>query len=150
MMRGASHAHRPRIGLRWLMLGLAVLAVVAAGGFVRQALVSRQIDREIASLKTESDQLRAKNFKIASLSGSLDQQEFLEREARTTLNLQKVGEQVVIVKPASAPAMQPSILAPVPVGTLTNAGKWWLYFTDRTTYDRDAAALHDAAGQTIN
>lgn len=127
--------------LRWLILGLAVLAVLASSGFIREALRSRQINREIASLKAESENLRAKNFQITSLQGAADQQEFLEREARLNLNLKKEGEQVVVVKSASDLKPQTPDLAPqAPLGTLTNAHRWWLYFTDRNVYDKYSPA----------
>lgn len=149
MIRGVPKKRRFGSGLRWLMLGLAVLAVLASSGFIREALRSRQINREIASLKAEADNLRAKNFQITSLQGAADQQEFLEREARLNLNLKKEGEQVVVVKSASDIKPQTPDLAPeAPFGSLTNARKWWIYFTDRNAYDRYAAAVRDA-GQTI-
>lgn len=132
------------------MLGLVVLSGFASVGFVREALRSRQIDRQIADLKAESDSLKAKNFQLSSLNASVGEQEFLERQARTELNLKKEGEQVVVVKPADIrPANIASALIADVTGPISNAHKWWLYFSDRKAYDRYAASIHDA-NQTVN
>ena len=124
-------------GLRWLVAGLAVLAVVVGAGFLREHARSRQIDREIRALKDEAERLRVRNFEITALESSLSSGEFLEREARMKLGLQKEGEQAVVVRTApTAPDAGDGALAQaeVPGEAWSNPRKWWTYFTDPQAY----------------
>ncbi len=124
--------------LRWVAIGLAVAAVLTVVSFVRESVRNRQIDLQIASLKEEADRLQARNFETLSLHDSLGQSEFLEKEARTKLNLQKERERVVVLRKPDEAA---------PAGTETafagedwsDAKKWWMYFADRQNYDAYAA-----------
>ena len=121
---------RPEGRLGWLVVGLAVFAVLAGGAFVRESLRARQIDREIASLRDEAERLRVRNFEISALESSLSSGEFLEREARMKLGLQKEGEQAVVVQTAEAPETDAVRLDGAAPAVWSNAKKWWTYFTD--------------------
>jgi cell division protein FtsB len=133
--------HRPQpvlnARMKWLVLGLALGSFAAAIGFGREVLRSRQIDREIAELKSESERLRARNFEIASLHASLSSGEYVEREARTKLNLQKEGERVVVVRKE---AESPPGSSEAPAPEWTNVKKWWTYFTNRQALEDYARA----------
>lgn len=123
--------------VKWIALGLAALSLVAGVGFTREVLRSRQIDSEIAGLKAEAERLRAKNFEITSLHASLTSGEYVEREARLKLNLQKEGERVVVVHKENETAVAAS---GTPDPEWTNARKWWNYFTDRNGLEAYARA----------
>ena len=132
---------RPEGRIGWLVAGLAVLALLAGAGFVRETLRARQIDREIQALKDEADRLRVKNFEISALESSLSSGEFLEREARMKLGLQKAGEQAVVVRAsethvAAAAAPQPE--------AWSNPKRWWTYFTDPEAFKDYVADARDA------
>lgn len=133
------NGHRPQsvrsAKMRWIVMGLALASFAAAVGFGREVLRSRQIDREIAALKEEAERLRARNFEIASLHASLTSGDYLEREARLKLNLQKEGERVVVVTKPEAPAAGASDAAQP---EWSNAKKWWTYFTDRKALEEYA------------
>ena len=134
---------RPEGRLPWLVAGLAVFAVLAGGAFVRETVRARQIDREIASLKDEAERLRVRNFRISALESSLSSGEFLEREARMKLGLQKEGEQAVVVRTEDArPAAAPAGTGARPVWS--NAKKWWTYFTDPDAFSSYVATDRDA------
>ncbi len=114
---------------RWAAIGLAALALAVGASFAREAVRTRQIDREIAELKSESERLRAKNFEIASMRSTLGQTEFAEKEARLKLGLRKEGEQVVVIQPSPKATVDESASVAV-VDDLSNPTKWWLYFMD--------------------
>jgi|RhisoiCoNPM_1038542.scaffolds.fasta_scaffold00193_3 cell division protein FtsB len=121
---------RPVGRLGWLVAGLAVFAVLAGAAFVRESLRARQIDREIESLRSEAERLRVRNFEISALESSLSSGEFLEREARMKLGLQKEGEQAVVVRTAEAAVTDPVRQDAAAQAVWSNAKKWWTYFTD--------------------
>lgn len=136
---------RPEGRLLWLVAGLAAFAVLAGGAFIRETVRARQIDREIDALRGEAERLRVRNFEISALESSLSSGEFLEREARTKLGLQKEGEQAVVVRTAETSPNGPE--APQsPEGDVgwSNAKKWWTYFTDPEAFRTYVAIARDA------
>lgn len=123
--------------LKWALIGLATLAGLFAMGLVRETIRSRQINGEIVKLQEEAESLRARNFEIANLTASLEDEEFLEREARLKLGLKKAGEEVVILKQDS-PSSGIRRVSGASVDVFEKwspAKKWWMYFSDRTRYD---------------
>ena len=131
---------RPEGRLGWLVAGLAAFALLAGAAFVRETVRARQIDREIASLKQEADRLRVRNFEISALESSLSSGEFLEREARMKLGLQKAGEQAVVVRAPETHVSQ----APLPQAEAwSNPKKWWTYFTDPEAFRNYVAIASD-------
>lgn len=123
--------------LKWTLAGLAVLVALLGSGLARETLRSRQIDREIEALRAEAESLRARNFEIAALTSSLDDEEFLEREARLKLGLKKAGEDVVVLKKDGATEGIRRVLGAETdaLEEWTPAKKWWMYFADRRSYD---------------
>lgn len=148
-MRKTTERAPRRLG--WLVAGLAAVALLAGVGFTRETLRTRQVDREIKALRQEADRLRIHNFQVSSLQASLDSGEFLEREARMKLGLQKVGEQVVVLrKEERNTATSPEEgLAPRSLGEggWSNAKKWWNYFADPHAF-ADYARSRSAAGSS--
>jgi|SRR5688572_3419514 len=134
---------RPEGRLGWLVVGLAVFAVLAGGAFVRESLRARQIDREIESLRAEAERLRVRNFEITALESSLSSGEFLEREARMKLGLQKAGERAVVVRTPEAPAADPVRADGGAQAAWSNAKKWWTYFTDPEAFRNYVAIAGD-------
>ncbi len=116
--------------LSWLVAGLAATALLAGMGFAREAFRARRIDQEIQALKQEAESLRVRNFQVSSLQASLESGEFLEREARVKLGLQKEGERVVVLR-KDAPQAPKYEAASAPVfEEWSNAKKWWISFAD--------------------
>lgn len=124
------------------MAGLGVFAVLIGAGFAREIARSHQIDREIAALHEEAERLRTRNFEIASLTRSLGDEDFLEREARLKLGLRKEGERVVVLRRtehAVAVAQKGDEVSATE--EWSNPVKWWKYFSDRTAYN-DYTVIH--------
>lgn len=136
---------RPEGRLLWLVAGLAAFAVLAGGAFIRETVRARQIDREIDALRGEAERLRVRNFEISALESSLSSGEFLEREARTKLGLQKEGEQAVVVRAEEArPSTDASAADDQGPKAWSNAKKWWTYFTDPEAFRNYVAIARDA------
>jgi|GEM_PF-1246913 len=136
---------RPEGRLLWLVAGLAAFAVLAGGAFIRESVRARQIDREIDALRGEAERLRVRNFEISALESSLSSGEFLEREARMKLGLQKEGEQAVVVRAEEArPAAETPRKDDEGRSAWSNTKKWWTYFTDPEAFRKYAAIARDA------
>lgn len=130
-MRKTSERAPNRLG--WLLAGLAASSLVAGLGFARETLRARQIDREIQSLRQEAEKLRVHNFQVSSLQASLESGEFLEREARVKLGLQKEGERVVVLRKDAEEADALASEGGAAQGRgegWSNVKKWWNYFAD--------------------
>ena len=121
---------------------MGFLVLLMGAGFAREMVRSRQIDKEILALEKEAEQLQVKNFKIASLTRSLNDDEFLEREARLKLGMRMRGERVVVLR-----RTEKGVVSKVNAnGDLrlasseewSNSKKWWMYFADRVAYDEYA------------
>ncbi len=123
-----------------LVAGLAAFAVLAGGAFVRETLRARQIDLEIQALKDEAERLRVRNFEISALESSLSSGEFLEREARMKLGLQKEGERAVVVRRAE-PGPETAARTVEAPPAWSNARKWWVAFTDPEAFSEYVAIV---------
>ncbi|WKZ29090.1 MAG: septum formation initiator family protein [Patescibacteria group bacterium] len=145
-MRKTSERAPRRLG--WLVAGLSAVTLLAGVGFARETFRTRQVDREIQALRLEAERLRIHNFQVSSLQASLDSGEFLEREARMKLGLQKVGEQVVVLRKedrvAAAP-LEEGLASRSLDESWSNAKKWWNYFADPHAL-ADYARARSAAG----
>ena len=135
---------RPEGRLRWLVAGLAVFAVLSGGAFIRESVRARQIDREIEALRVEAERLRVRNFEISALESSLSSGEFLEREARMKLGLQKHGEQAVVVRTEDARPAADEARTEAEKPAWSNSKKWWTYFTDPEAFRNYVADARDA------
>lgn len=81
---------------------LALISLVALVVLVGYAVVRERKDRvatvkSVESLEQEIAELEDKSLELSAMIKYLRSDEFVEREAREKLNLQKPGEKVVIV-----------------------------------------------------
>lgn len=92
------------------------------------------IEAEIDKLKGEAERVKGANIDLKEKIAYFETESFQEREAKDKLNLQKPGEQVVIIKenpygrsenagPAGTPESQVDRQSSIP-----NYVKWWNYF----------------------
>ena len=133
-----------RLGLA--IAALSVVMVLTGAGFVREVLRARQIDAQIRALKDEAQRLQVRNFQVSSLEASMRNGEYLEREARLKLGLQKQGEQVVVLRKDAAPAQAASAVAADATPDWTNPKKWWMLFADPKSYEAYDSARHASSG----
>lgn len=135
--------------IRWLAAGLAIFAILAGVAFIRETIRTQQIDNEIDTMRKEAEHLRIRNFEISKLESSLSSGEFLEREARMKLGLQKEGEQVVVVQKEVRPAS--NVIEPDSAERMdwSNTKKWWTYFTDPEAFQKYAASARDSENTSL-
>lgn len=122
------------LGLRWrlkfLLVVFFVLVILVGARLVGEWRKRQEIEDEISRLREEAKRLENRNLEILELSKQLTTEEFLEREARLKLGLQKPGESVailgknndfgeVVLKERSGSSM------------MENAQRWLFYFFDQ-------------------
>ena len=102
--------------------------------YIKVAYKKYQMNEEVASLQMEIAKLRQEKNDLMSSIQSVNDQSFLETEARRRLNLQKEGEQVVFLKKTEG-AESKKLVEQNATSTQTeidkqesNLSKWWRYF----------------------
>ena len=117
-----------------LILSLVIL-IFFSTNLVKQVINRRDLQKEVSALEEEINRLQGRNQELDSLIGYFESLDFVEKEARTKLNLRKPGEQIIIVEEEPAESRLTESVKDVPVDLvsgeiviLTNAEKWWNYF----------------------
>ncbi len=80
---------------RFVNLLLIVLLVLSVVKVVREAIVRYEINKEIASLENQLNELDNKSNKLGDMINYLKTDQYIEKEARTKLNLVKPGEKQI-------------------------------------------------------
>ena len=120
----------------FLVLG-AVVFILICISLIKVWSRHRQIANEVSSLQDQIAKIENNNKELADLLNYFDSNEFVEKEARSKMNLQKPGEKVVIISDqgnflpnqAGSTATQDLIGANGQrVATAGNSEKWWNYF----------------------
>jgi cell division protein FtsB len=104
----------------------AIVTLVVGWGLTGEYLRSRDMQREYEKLQARADEMEDKNRRLTETAGGVSSREMLEREARLKMNLQKPGEQVIVINGTSA--SEPEELAIDVIGEDGNAVRWWRYF----------------------
>ena len=76
-------------------------------------------------MESEIARLEQQRSRISDILKDAETPEFLEREARLRLGLQKPGETVLIVPDGAAGAQVRGAQTEVPPASSSNAAKWW-------------------------
>lgn len=109
---------------------LALLAAVIIGiALGRETLRDYQIEKEIRDLESQAEELAEGNRELEQLVRYLETEDYAEKEARLRLNLQREGEQVVIV-PEAEEGDHPLDENEKSETVKTNQEKWLKYFFD--------------------
>ncbi len=81
-----------------LILGtLMVLVMLIFYSVIKEGRVQRETGRELKSLEDEIAELEGQSLELAEMIKYLRSDEFVEREAREKLNMQRPGEKVVLI-----------------------------------------------------
>lgn len=81
-----------------ILLIISVLFLVFFSVNLMKEIINRQdLKKEIGSLQGEIDTLEQKNREMTDLIKYFNSVDFVEKEARTKLNLRKPGEKIIIV-----------------------------------------------------
>ena len=117
-----------------LLLSVAVLIFFSIN-MGKEIINRRDLKKEIGALEGEINSLEGKNQELGGLISYFESLDFIEKEARTKLNLRKPGEQIIIV-PETETSQQKAAVQEAASGSflvqenksLNNPQKWWNYF----------------------
>jgi len=100
---------------------------------IKEIVNRRLVDKEITALNDEVSTLKLEQEAFLNSVDHYNSDFFVEREARSKLNLKKEGESVVVVKLDDINNVK-AIKAEEDVGSrdsASNVVKWWRYFFDQ-------------------
>lgn len=120
-MRHRTHSRSLLTSKAFLVVAAAAI-VVTVSAMVREGQRRKMVAKEIRTMQDEVARLEQQRNRLGDLIRSAESPEFLEREARLRLGLQRPGESVLIV-PESAgasPGNAATLEAPP-----SNPQKWW-------------------------
>ncbi len=123
-------------------LSSKVVSLIILGAFAYCSLLMgrvwkqrKDLDHKVSFLQSELSVLQQKKQQFLKKKHYLESEEFAEKEARSLLNYQKAGEEVVVVIPEK-PSIQlknlslndeKTSLSPVASSTHSNFYYWWQY-----------------------
>jgi len=114
---------------RWFLVGGLVAFIILGSSYLRAWYQEYQIRQEISRLQAEAGRLESKKIETLELLKYVASSAYVEKEARTGLNLTKEGENMAIIaRPASPSLRQDSALVIHSTQPFSNPGKWWRYF----------------------
>lgn len=108
---------------------LIIVIVLFSVKAVKEILNRRSINQELSGLDKQILDLQVKQQDLESLITYLQSPEFIEKEARTRLNLRKEGEKIIIIPNESTTKIQ-TLDSQITTSTpeqLSNIQKWWHY-----------------------
>jgi cell division protein FtsB len=125
-------------GTAWFLRIAAFLLLILVS-FLSYALFEEsykksQVKKEIERLRLEAEAIENKNFQIREKIAYLESREFLEKEAKDKLNLQREGENLIVIKPGPLreKSSEEEDFSQKEGGSSgiqkTNCEKWWDYF----------------------
>ncbi|MBI4434502.1 septum formation initiator family protein [Candidatus Uhrbacteria bacterium] len=118
-----------RRSARSFLTSKALLAVVCAaiimtvGAMIREGQRRNMVAKEIRAMQDEVTRLEQQRNRLSDLIRAAESPEFLEREARLRLGLQKPGESVLIVPEAAGGANESG--ASTSQEPPSNPRRWW-------------------------
>ncbi len=119
-----------RYRLKFLLAIFLVLTALIGVRLAGEWRKRQEIQDEVGRLEEEAKRLENRNLEILELSKELTSEEFLEREARLKLGLQKPGETVAVVGVGSG-TEEPVVKREVNASRKGNAKRWYYYFFDQ-------------------
>lgn len=114
---------------RLFLLTTSVALLLIAFSYGRAYYEEYQVQQKIRELEQQVQSLEGKKLESLQILQYVNSNNFIEEKARTELNLQKPGENVVFVDGVPTVSTTPALAAPVDEQRLSNPLKWWYYFT---------------------
>jgi len=118
----------------FLIANLAILLVIGIST-ARESYRAWTIDKEIASLQNQIKGLQNQKTELRKLTKKIKDNQYLEKQARAKLNLQKPSEHVIVLEGVNMASSSwvVNIDKQSPKNNnniaLSNPKKWWLYFS---------------------
>ncbi len=116
----------------FLAANLALLMVVGIST-VRETYRGWTVDAEIKALEQKAQQLEGRHSQLSELAAKLQSDQYVEKQARAKLGLQKPGEHVVILEGFSATSASMNLavadVKPEELDLRSNPQRWLDFFT---------------------
>lgn len=122
-----------KIGLFMVVNVVILFFLIIAFG--REYVGNLQIEREIAELEAQREQLESQQLDTLGLIDELSSEYALEREARTKFGMGEVGETLIVVQdePVGEIDTEDPNANVLPVG---NPLRWYYYFFDKSSFEQ--------------
>ncbi|PIZ57094.1 hypothetical protein COY23_01890 [bacterium (Candidatus Torokbacteria) CG_4_10_14_0_2_um_filter_35_8] len=115
-------------------IGFVLIALIlVSSSVVKEVYRRHMINKEIAELKREIEEMEDENKNLGGLISYLKSEDYKEKEAKAKLDLKKPGEDVVIIPPkaksdTTSSEYQIEKEKEKVEDTRKNPEKWWQYF----------------------
>lgn len=134
-MPNKQHLGKRLLSSKILLIVSLFILIFFSTNLIKEIINRRDLKGEVSSLQEEINRLESRNQDLSQLIGYFESLDFVEKEARTKLNLRKPGEQIIIVNEDN----ELEITNDNPVETITNftadqiaistnQERWWNYF----------------------
>lgn len=126
------------LGARLFLILGVVLIVFFTIGVIREYLKRQELDKEVAGLEQELENLKLKKKSFLSSMEAYKSDFFLEQEARTKFNFKKPGEKVAVIPVSKLSETVDQQNLKISDGKMAlsgyrglakiNSSAWWNYF----------------------
>ena len=139
------------VSFRYLFVINGIIIVLLSLSLGREVIRNVDIQNDIDSLQTQSQDLAARNLYLQELQTAMQTESFIEREARLKLGLKMPGESVVVIQDKEQPvvdedgntatstleeAIQKIEEQAIEYEQLANPLKWWYYFFNNNRFQQ--------------
>lgn len=116
---------------KWFFSILVVVLVLLGYSYGNALYKDYTIKQDIEKLKLNIQSLETEKFESLELLDYVMSDDFVEREARRSLNLQEPGEEVYMVAATATTRIAVASVEPEKNSRLKNPVKWWYYFIQK-------------------
>lgn len=114
---------------QWFLLVNIIVLSLVTYTTARSFYYHYQVQKEIRQFQERARSMETKNMATTELLTYITSKDYIEKRARTELNLMKPGEQVVLVHTSSSTNGNRQTDQPmVKKQHLSNPERWWKYF----------------------
>lgn len=120
-----------------ITISLVLVIIIFVVKITQEIINRRSLNNELANLNQQITNLQGKQQELENLMTYLESSDFIEKEARTRLNLRKDGERVIIIPSSSTNNNLPAsaTITTTTIKELTNFQKWWQYIFPNKKYN---------------
>lgn len=112
---------------KWSLIIIILIFIITAYSTFKVTIHKKEVGQEIKLLELKANQIERENLDLENLIQYLGSYDFIERESRLKLGLQKPGEEVVVILDNQTGLDQSESIKPKEEQK-ANYLKWWQYF----------------------
>jgi cell division protein FtsB len=129
--------HRSWFTSKWFLIMVLIIFVLVTIALAKEFYRSHQINKEIAQLQDEIQELEGKNSDFSQFVEFLKTDVYLEEQARIKLGMKAPGEKVVVLKENASEFVQGAegdtksfvnSSGQIEKSKSKNSSNWWSYF----------------------